>query len=209
MAQMANRRLAMTLFSTEQDPYSHMVRVVLAEKGISFELQLVNPKDTPEDLKDLNPYNETPTLIDRDLALYDHRVIMEYLDERFPHPPLMPVDPVSRARSRLYFYRIERDWYSLADKIKPGNKTADKFAKELRDNLISASPIFESKPFFMSEEFSLVDAALAPLLWRLPYYGIDIPVQAKGLQNYMESIFDREGFKASLTEEEREIRDLS
>jgi len=209
MAQMANRRLAMTLFSTVLDPYSHMVRIVLAEKGISFELQMVNPKDTPEDLKDLNPYNETPTLIDRELALYDHRVIMEYLDERFPHPPLMPVDPVSRARSRLFFHRIERDWYSLADKIKPGNKTADRFAKELRDNLVGASPIFESKPFFMSDEYSLVDCSLAPLLWRLPYYGIEIPSQAKGLLSYMDGLFSREGFKNSLTEEEREIRDLN
>ena len=209
MAQMANRRLAMTLFSTDQDPYSHMVRFVLAEKGISFELQLVNPKDTPEDLKDLNPYNETPTLIDRDLALYDHRVIMEYLDERFPHPPLMPVDPVSRARSRLFFYRIGRDWYSLADKIKPGSKTADKYVKELRDQLVSASPIFESKPYFMSEEFSLVDCSLAPLLWRLPLYEIDIPSQAKGILNYMDKLFEREGFQGSLTEEEREIRGLS
>ena len=168
MAQLANRRLAMTLFSGETCPYCHRVRIVLAEKGINYDLQNVNPKDTPDDLKDLNPYNEVPTLVDRELVLYESNVIMEYLDERFPHPPLR---------------------------------------KELRDSLASVSPIFDQKPFFMSDEFSLMDCAIAPLLWRLPYYGIELPPSAKPLINYAERMFDRDSFKQSLTEGEREMKD--
>jgi len=207
MAQLANRRLAMTLFSGETCPYCHRVRIVLAEKGINYDLQNVNPKDTPDDLKDLNPYNEVPTLVDRELVLYESNVIMEYLDERFPHPPLMPVDPVSRAQLRLMLYRIERDWYSLAKQLKDKTKASDTVRKELRDSLTSVSPIFDQKPFFMSDEFSLMDCAIAPLLWRLPYYGIELPPSAKPLINYAERMFDRDSFKQSLTEGEREMKD--
>lgn len=207
MAQLANRRLAMTLFSGETCPYCHRVRIVLAEKGINYELQNVNVKDTPDDLKDLNPYNEVPTLVDRELVLYESNVIMEYLDERFPHPPLMPVDPVSRAQLRLMLYRIERDWYSLAKQLADKTKASDEVRKELRDSLTSVSPIFEQKPFFMSDEFSLMDCAIAPLLWRLPYYGIELPPSAKSLINYAERMFDRDSFKQSLTEGEREMKD--
>ena len=207
MAQLANRRLAMTLFSGDTCPYCHRVRIVLAEKGINYELQNVNLKDTPDDLKDLNPYNEVPTLVDRELVLYESNVIMEYLDERFPHPPLMPVDPVSRAQLRLMLYRIERDWYSLAKQLKDKTKASDAVRKELRDSLTSVSPIFEQKPFFMSDEFSLMDCAIAPLLWRLPYYGIELPAAAKPLINYAERMFDRDSFKQSLTEGEREMKD--
>jgi RNA polymerase-associated protein len=207
MAQMANRRLAMTLFSGNTCPYCHMVRIVLAEKGINYEIQDVDPQDTPEDLKDLNPYNEVPTLVDRDLVLFDHRIIMEYLDERFPHPPLMPVDPVSRARNRLMLHRIERDWYSLANQLHDKNMADDKVRKELRDSLIAVSPIFEQKPFFLSDEFSLIDCAVTPLLWRLPSYGIELPAAAKPLINYAERMFERESFKQSLTEGEKELKD--
>lgn len=206
MAQLANKRLAMTLYTADTCPYCHMVRIVLGEKGINFEEKQVDPKDTPEDLKDLNPYNEAPTLVDRDLVLYDHRVIMEYLDERFPHPPLMPVDPVSRARNRLMLSRIERDWYSLANAIKGGSKSDDKARKELRDSLISTTPIFDQKPYFMSDEFTLMDCALAPLLWRLPVYGIVLPPQAKGLKSYAERVFAREAFQVSLSENEKEMQ---
>lgn len=205
MAQMANRRLAMTLFSADTCPYCHIVRIVLAEKGINFEVQNVDINNTPEDLKDLNPYNETPTLVDRDLVLYNHRVIMEYLDERFPHPPLMPVDPVSRARNRLMLHRIERDWFVLVDRIIAG-KDADDARKELRDSLVGASPIFDQKAFFMSDEFTLMDCVLAPLLWRLPQFGIELPAVARPLTEYAQRMFDRESFQASLTEGERELR---
>ena len=196
----------MTLFSSDLCPYCHIVRIVLAEKGINFESVNVDLKNTPEDLRDLNPYNEVPTLVDRDLVLYDYRVIVEYLDERFPHPPLMPVDPVSRARNRLMLHRIERDWFKMLDVMLQGGKEADKVRKDFRDSLVGASPIFDQKPFFMSDEFTLMDATLAPMLWRLPQFGIELPPVAKPLLNYAERMFERPSFQSSLTEGEREIR---
>ena len=207
MAQIANRRLAMTLYSGETCPYCHMVRIVLAEKGVNYDVLDVDLNDTPEDLKNINPYNEVPTLVDRDLVLYEHQVIMEYLDERFPHPPLMPVDPVSRAQHRLMMYRIERDWYTLAKKLKNKETADDATRRALRDSLTGVSPIFEQKPYFMSDEFSLLDCAIAPLLWRLPLLGIELPPQAKALLSYAERMFDRESFKESLTEGEKEMLD--
>lgn len=206
MAQVTNRRLAMTLFSSDTCPRCHIVRIVLAEKGINYDMQLVNEEQSPEDLIDLNPYNEVPTLVDRDLVLYHHQVIVEYLDERFPHPPLMPVDPVSRGRNRLMLQRIERDWYHLADRIEAGSPDVENARRDLRDGLISAVPIFDSKPFFMSDELSLIDCTLAPLLWRLPAYGIQLPGAAKPLLNYAEKMFARDSFRESLTEAEKEIR---
>jgi RNA polymerase-associated protein len=206
MAQVTNRRLAMTLFSSDICPRCHTVRIVLAEKGINFDMQVVTEDNKPEDLFDLSPYGEVPTLVDRDLALYHHQVIVEYLDERFPHPPLMPVDPVSRGRNRLMLYRIERDWYSLADKIAAGSADVESARTDLRDGLLSVVPIFDQKPFFMSDEFSLMDCAIAPLLWRLPYYGIQLPGAAKPLINYSESMFERPSFQESLTEAEKEMR---
>lgn len=204
MAQVTNRRLAMTLFSSDDCARCHAVRIVLAEKGINFDIQTVSDTEMPEDLHDLNPYDEVPTLVDRDLVLYNHQVIMEYLDERFPHPPLMPVDPVSRGRNRLMLHRIERDWYTLADRIlKASDDTA---RKDLRDGLLSAVPIFDSKPFFMSDELSLIDCTIAPLLWRLPVLDIQLPNAAKPLFKYADSIFTRDGFQQSLTEQEREMR---
>jgi RNA polymerase-associated protein len=204
MAQVTNRRLAMTLFSSDDCARCHAVRIVLAEKGINFDIQKVSENEVPEDLHDLNPYGEVPTLVDRDLVLYNYQVIMEYLDERFPHPPLMPVDPVSRGRVRLMLHRIERDWYRLADKVMLSND--DNARKELRDGLLSSVPIFDSKPFFMSDELSLIDCAIAPLLWRLPILGIQLPNAAKPLFKYAESMFARSGFKLSLTESEKEMR---
>jgi RNA polymerase-associated protein len=145
--------------------------------------------------------------VDRELVLYSSQVIMEYLDERFPHPPLMPVDPVSRANNRLYLYRIELDLYNQLDIILNGSdKAATKARKEMRDNLTAVSPVFEHKPFFMSDEFTLVDCYLAPLLWRLPVLGISLPKQAAPLLEYAERIFARESFQASLSEAERELR---
>jgi len=147
-----------------------------------------------------------PTLIDRELVLYDPQVVTEYLDERFPHPPLMPVDPVSRARSRLALYRIDKDWYSLLKELESGNeKAVSKARKALRDSLTSSDEVFGAKPFFLSDDFSLVDATIAPILWRLKHYGIELPAQAKSVTAYAERIFARETFEASLTEEEKEM----
>ena len=207
MAVIANRRSVMTLFSDATCPQSHRVRMVLAEKGITVEIVNIDPANLPEDLIDLNPYQSVPTLIDRELVLYDPKVIMEYLDERFPHPPLMPVDPVSRARSRLALYRIEKDWYSLLGDFDKGEKVATKARKTLRDSLAASAEVFSAKPFFLSDEFSLVDASIAPILWRLKYYGVELPAQAKPVQQYADRLFERESFQASLTEAEKEMRD--
>jgi RNA polymerase-associated protein len=207
MAVVANRRSVMTLFSDSTDIESHRVRIVLAEKGINVEIVDVKPDDRPEDLIDLNPYNSVPTLVDRDLVLYSPLVIMEYLDERFPHPPLMPVDPVSRAQMRLMLYRIKRDWDSLLEIILTSNgKEAEQARKSLRESLTTVAPVFDQKPFFLSDEFTLVDCATSALLWRLPSVGVELPAQAKALLEYGERMFERESFKLSLTETEREMR---
>ncbi|MFN2308806.1 MAG: glutathione S-transferase N-terminal domain-containing protein [Gammaproteobacteria bacterium] len=184
------------------------VRLVLAAKGVVYDLIPVDPQNPPEDLVDLNPYHSVPTLVERDLVLYAARVIMEYLDERFPHPPLMPVDPVSRAKARLAMHRIDHDWYSLLTEIESkGEKNAGKAKKTLRDSIASTAEVFAALPYFISEEFSLVDCYVAPLLWRLPHYHVDLPKQAKPVLDYAERIFRRESFKLSLTEAEREMRE--
>ncbi len=209
MALIANRRSVMTLFSHPTCPHSHRVRLVLAEKSINVDVVSVEGPNLPEDLIDLNPYNSVPTLVDRDLILYDSRVIIEYLDERFPHPPLMPVDPVTRAQFRLALYRIERDWYGLAEEIEEARdrKTANKARKILRESILASAEVFRAKPFFLSDEFSLVDCTIAPILWRLPVYEIDLPsVQAKPIEQYAEAVFGRKSFQSSLTELEEEMR---
>ncbi len=207
MALIASRRSVMTLFSSPTDPFCHRARVVLAEKGITYEIADVEPDNLPEDLVDLNPYQSVPTLVDRELVLYDANVIMEYLDERFPHPPLMPVDPVSRAKSRLALHRIDRDWYSQVPEIESGDeKRAAKARKILRDSLVASADVFGFKPFFLSDELTLVDCAIVPLLWRLPVYGIELPPQAKPVLAYADRMFQRESFRTSLSEAERDMR---
>lgn len=206
MALAANKRSIMTLFSDNIDIYSHQVRIVLAEKCVGFEVTFLDPTQLSEDLLELNPYGTVPTLVDRELVLYKSHIIMEYLDERFPHPPLMPVYPVSRGKSRLMMHRIEQDWYALASKIFKGEEGSDEARVELREALLSLAPIFNEMPYFMSEEFSLVDCYLAPLLWRLP--ALDIQLTGSGsreIVTYMNRIFERPSFKASLTDQEREI----
>jgi len=204
---LANRRSVMNLFTSPTCPYSHLARIVLAEKDITFESIDVNIDSPPEDLSELNPYNTVPTLIDRDLVLYDSRVIIEYLDERFPHPPLMPVDPVSRAKTRLALHRVEKDWYPLMhDIMHKGEKTVAKSRKILRESIVSANELFKVMPFFLSEDYTLVDATIAPLLWRLPALGIELPAEAKAVADYAERIFSREAFQLSLTEAETEMR---
>ncbi len=210
MAEVAKRSI-MTLYSGSTDIYSHQVRIVLAEKGVNYEVLDVDPENKPEDLADLNPYNAVPTLVDRDLVLYEAQIIMEYLDERFPHPPLMPVYPVSRARSRLMIHRIEKDWYSLLKLItspKAADSRKEKARKELRDALITLAPVFSDTDYFLSEEFTLVDCCLAPLLWRLEMLGIELTGKgAAPVKAYMERIFERKSFKASLTTLEYEMRE--
>ncbi len=184
------------------------MRIVLAEKGIHVETIDVREGNLPEDLLDLNPYHSVPTLVDRDLVLYDSRIIMEYLDERFPHPPLMPVDPVARAQFRLAMYRIERDWYTLAQQIDdPGDrKLAQKAKKILRDSILASADVFKAKPYFLSDEFSLVDATIAPIFWRLPAWEIDLAAQAPAISKYAHLVFSRLAFRQSLSRLEQEMR---
>lgn len=206
MASVATRRSVMVLYSDTVEPVGHGVRIVLAEKDINVEINFVDG-ERPEELAELNPYDSILTLIDRDLVLYDEQIIMEYLDERFPHPPLMPVDPVSRANNRQLRYRVMRDLYSLVDDLYNDNEIAAANArKDLRDHLTAIAPAFAQKPYFMSDEYSLVDCCMAPLLWRLDHYGIKLPSSAKDLNAYADGLFSREAFKASLSEKEREMR---
>ncbi len=206
MALVANRRSGMTLFSDPRCPQSHRTRIVLAEKDITVDVVHIDPNNKPEDLLDVNPYNSVPTLIDRELVLYDARVIMEYLDERFPHPPLMPVDPVSRSKSRLALFHIEKDWYApLADISSDNSEIASNAKKNLQESLLSAVELFKAKPYFLSDEFSLVDCSIAPILWRLPSFGIKLGPSAKPILEYAERIFDRPSYRSSLSEEEVEI----
>jgi len=201
-----NKRAVMTLFADPICPYSHRTRFIMCEKSTSSVIEYVDSKELPEDLQELNPYGTLPILIDRDLSLFNSRIIMEYLDERFPHPPLYPVDPVSRARARLLIHRIDQDWYTLLDDvINAGEKKSAKAKKLLRENLIAAVPIFEAKPFFMSDEFSLVDGILGPLLWRLPLYGIELPKEAQAVIDYSKRIIAREAFQESLSDAEKEM----
>lgn len=202
------KRSSMTFYSGSDDHYSHRVRIVLAEKGVAVDVIEVSDDNSPEELADLNPYNSVPTLLDRDLVLYESKVMMEYLDERFPHPPLLPVYPVARAQSRLWMHRIEREWCPLVETIQQGSKKdAEKARKELRESITGISPIFEDMPFFMSDEFSLADCCIAPILWRLPSLGVELPEkQVQPLMNYMERLFSRDAFKASLLEAEKEMR---
>ncbi|WP_068829567.1 glutathione S-transferase N-terminal domain-containing protein [Pseudomonas sp. BMS12] len=196
-------------YSDPADHYSHRVRLVLAEKGVSAEIIDVQAGRCPPKLAEVNPYGSLPTLVDRDLALYESTVVMEYLDERYPHPPLLPVYPVARANSRLLMHRIQRDWCQLVDRIlEPRGKEADKAQarKELRESLTGVSPLFADKPFFLSDELSLVDCCLLPILWRLPQLGIELPRPAKPLLEYMERMFTREAFQASLSSVERNMR---
>jgi RNA polymerase-associated protein len=203
----AAKRSTMTLYSGDTDLLSHRVRIVLAEKDIAIEI--LNSKTTklPEDLVHLNPYNTLPTLVDRDLVLYESGIIMEYLDERFPHPPLLPVYPIARAKTRLTMHRIEQDWYPLINRVEnPNKKISETARKELGDSFIALAPIFADTPYFLSQEFSLLDCCLVPLLWRLPKLGIYLSTaQAKPILSYAKRLFKRSSFQASLTESEREF----
>lgn len=201
------KKASMFFYSDPNDHYSHRVRIVLAEKGVSVEIINVQSSELPEEVSELNPYNSLPTLVDRELVLYEPNIMLEYLDERFPHPPLMPVYPVARAQSRLWIYRIQRDWCVHVDKIlSPDSEKVEVAASQkiLRESLITVSPIFGQKPFFMSDEFTLVDCCVAPILWRLPALGVSLPGgQAKALNQYAQRLFQRESFQISLSEVER------
>jgi RNA polymerase-associated protein len=204
------KRSSMIFYSDGRSQYSHRVRIVLAEKGVTVETVNVDPANTPEDLASLNPYNSLPTLVDRDLVLYEANIMMEYLDERFPHPPLFPVYPVARAQSRLWMYRIQRDWCATVDDLSAGKGSAvqqDKMRRELRESLVSIAPIFAEKPYFMSDEFSVVDCCVTAILWRLPSLGIDLGSHksVQPLLEYRARLFARDSVRMSLSDQEKEM----
>ena len=206
MVQSARSRTVLTLYTTADDIQCHRARLVLAAKGVSYERVLVDPAKPPEDLIDLNPYGTTPTLVDRDLTLYDTAVVCEYLDERYPHPPLMPIDPLSRARLRLATVRIERDWLPEVDTIRAGGRPAEAARKRLRENLLASLPLFKASKFFLNPEMSLVDCLVAPVVWRLPWLGVDLGREGKPIVDYGERLFHSQGYARSLTNEERAMR---
>ncbi len=200
MTSAANKRSIMTLFSNKSDIYCHQVKIVLAEKGVAYETENVDLNAVPEELMELNPYGTLPTLVDRDLVLFTSRIIMEYLDERFPHPPLMPVYPVTRGKSRLLMLRIEQDWYPTLEKAEKGSDIEREEAlKQLKEEMLAIAPVFNQFPYFMSEEFGLVDCYIAPLLWRMKEFGVTFTgAGSKAINGYMDRIFGRDSFMQSI-----------
>ena len=199
----------MKLYSGPLCIYGHACRIVLQEKTINYEALYVQPGELEVELAELNPYGETPTLVDRDLVLFSPTLISEYLDERLPHPPLMPIDPVGRSRARLLIYRLRRDWLDpLQDCIDNRKKLDRKTTTLIRDGLSAMASVFESQKFILGEEFSLADCYLGPLLWRLPMFNLKLPKQARGLEDYGSRVFARTSFAASLSEAEKEIRGI-
>lgn len=204
------KRSTMTLFSDPSCVESHRVRVMLQEKDVPIDIIDVEAGDYPEDLLELNPYGSLPTLVDKDLTLSDSQVIVEYIDERFPHPPLMPVDPVLRARSRMMINRLREEWYvllAIMDSFETTQKEKDEARKDLRDNLLQMKPMFERSEYFLGDDLTVADISIAVLLWRLEEYNVQLPASAKVIKDYAERIFVRKAFKDSLSEIEEDMRD--
>jgi len=199
----------MTLYSDPNSAQSHRVRIVLGEKDLIFNVEDIISGQNNEDLIALNPNNTTPTFVDRNLVLYESRVIMEYLDERFPHPPLMPVDPVIRAKTRMVLHYIEKDLYGLLDDIKSSGEKKSSAAKlKLKENLMLSLDFIQGKKFFLSDDFSIIDCSMAPILWRLPDYDIELPKSAKPILKYADKLFERTSFVENLSEQEEEMRNV-
>ncbi|MEK9867517.1 MAG: glutathione S-transferase N-terminal domain-containing protein [Betaproteobacteria bacterium] len=197
----------MKLYSGTTCPFSHRCRIVLYEKGMDFQIVDVDLFDKPEDLATMNPYNQTPVLVERELILYESNIINEYIDDRFPHPQLMPADPVLKARARLFLFRFEGDLFSHIDAIETGTqRQADKARELVRDNLVQIAPVFAHQKYMLGDEFSMLDVAIAPLLWRLDLYGIQLPRQAAPLMKYAERLFSRSAFVEALTPSEKVMR---
>ena len=203
-------RNTLSLFSARDCVVCHRVRLVLAAKGVSYEMIPVDAANPPEDLVDLNPYHSVPTLVERDLVLYSAGVISEYLDERYPHPPLMPVDPLSRARIRLAMQRLEIDWVPQVQAMQAGTKSqAEAGRKRMKELLMQSLPLFKASKFFLNPEMSLADCALAPVIWRLPSLGVELNKDLKIIDDYGMRIFRNPGFMRSLTPEEKVLRELN
>jgi stringent starvation protein A len=197
----------MTLYSGTTDPFSQRCRFVLFEKGMDFVINDVDMYNKPEDIAVMNPYNQVPILVERDLVLYESNIINEYIDERFPHPQLMPADPIMRARARLFLYRFEKELFSQIDNLDSASQQkSDKARQIIRDNLVQIAPVFTKQKFMLGDEFSMLDVAIAPLLWRLEHYQITMPKQAAPLLKYAERMFTRQGFIDAMTPSEKAMR---
>jgi RNA polymerase-associated protein len=197
----------MTLYSGTTDPFSQRCRIVLHEKGMDFQIIDVDLDHKPEDLAVMNPYNQVPVLVERDLVLHESNIINEYIDERFPHPQLMPADPVMRARARLFLHRFEKELFIHIDALEGNNqKSAEKARSLVRDALLQITPVFAKHKHMLGEDYSMLDVAITPLLWRLDYYGIAMPKQAAPLMKYAERLFARPAFSEALTSAERGMR---
>ncbi len=197
----------MTLYSGTTCPFSQRCRIVLYEKGMDFQIVDVDLFNKPEDLAVMNPYNQVPVLVERDLILYESNIINEYIDDRFPHPQLMPADPVMRARARLFLYRFENEMFGHVHAIEKGTpKQTDKGRQVIRDALTQIAPVFAKQKFMLGDEFSMLDVAIAPLLWRLGQYDIQLPKQAAPLMKYAERLFSRPAYIDALTASEKVMR---
>ncbi|AIC14049.1 glutathione S-transferase N-terminal domain-containing protein [Xylella fastidiosa subsp. morus] len=209
MAVNVRMRNTLTLFSSTNDVLCHRVRLVLAAKGVNYEMVSVDPQNPPEDLIDLNPYHSVPTLVERELVLYAASVVTEYVDERYPHPRLMPMDPLSRARLRLAMLRIEHDWVPQVQAVQLGNKAqAEAGRKRLKELLTASLPLFKASKFFLNAEMSLADCAMAPIIWRLQALDVSLPKDGKAIEDYGNRIFRNPGFIRSLTDQEKKLRDF-
>ncbi|WP_255773336.1 glutathione S-transferase N-terminal domain-containing protein, partial [Halorhodospira sp. 9622] len=187
--------------------HSHRARLALALKGVEAERVPVDPERPPASLLEQNPYGDVPTLVDRDIALYHPEIIIDYLDERYPHPPLLPVDPVSRAKARLVVHRMQRDWYALCEQIENGTAAqAQQARRALRESLVAAAELFEGQPYFLSDELTIMDLTILPLLWRLSAAGVELPEHAAAITQYAEQQFATDAFRTSLTREELGLR---
>ncbi|TVO62955.1 glutathione S-transferase N-terminal domain-containing protein [Denitromonas ohlonensis] len=196
----------MNLYSGTTDPFSHRCRIVLFEKGMDFQVIDVDLDHKPEDIAVINPYNRVPVLVDRDLVLHEANIINEYIDERFPHPQLMPPDPIMRARARQFLHTFEQELFAGIDLLEKNQKGADKVRAQVREQLTQLAPMFTNQKFMLGDDFSMLDVAVAPLLWRLEHYGIDLPKAAAPLMKYSERVFSRQGFIDSLTPSEKVMR---
>ncbi len=196
----------MRLYSGTSCPFSHRCRIVLFEKGMDFEVIDVDLMNKAEDVAAINPYGKVPVLVERDLVLYEANIINEYIDERFPHPQLMPPDPVMRGRARLFLHRFEQELYSHVATIEQGGKSADKARVTIRDNLTQLAQILTKQKYLLGDDFSMLDVAIAPLLWRLDHYGIQMSKEAAPMMKYAERMFSRQGFIDALTSSERAMR---
>ena len=198
----------MVLYSGTTCPFSQRCRFVLFEKGMDFEIRDVDLFNKPEDINVMNPYGQVPILVERDLVLYESNIINEYIDERFPHPQLMPADPVMRARTRLFLFNFERELFVHVQALENSNnqKLIEKARSTIRDHLTQLAPIMLKNKYMLGEDFSMLDVALAPLLWRLDHYGIDLPKSAAPLMKYAERIFSRPAYIEALTPSEKVMR---